>query len=300
MPNFQSFCKRNWLSLLGILLGLLGLYVSLYLYEKSQSKGEPIFVSFGKSKLIDFAAFDKADLSISRSNGTELTRDLYRVNFTFWNNGKESIHPSNVLSDITISLMDSTSEIISFTIVDSSRAIPKFELSAIQSDGRINSLLITFKIVEHDDGFVGEVVYAGSPSAPLVISGIVEGGGTIRSEVTTSTLMTLTDFASNSLILILATVALFVVFIPVWYLGHILRKLIRKGIFLLVKQRGRHWYKSMRTIVTRSIVSLTLGIVIAGTTYCTIQDYKSRSTFESIPESIRPAPRSAQARGAFY
>jgi hypothetical protein len=173
-----EFLKRNWLGLLGLVVGVAGLVASVYFYEKGVKYRQPIFiVDPVRTQIVNRAQLSSAPIRIIKSNGEEIRSDASSLQFYFWNEGSESIRESNVLEAITFRLddpNDSQVQILDYRLLGESRTVVHPFLRANPNDPT-RSLVLSFDILEHRDGVTGQLIYEGSPAANLTVSGTIEG-----------------------------------------------------------------------------------------------------------------------------
>ncbi len=170
--SLRSFLRRNWLAIIAILIGIA---VSNHFYQKSIAKREPVFlVDPSRTEIIDCTRLEETPLRVVRASGDEIKGDVTSTRFYFWNNGRQSIKPSNILEPLIITLDDPDGEILDYKILKQSREVVKPLLQPDTADpGR--SLFLSFGILEPEDGLTSQVIYKGNPDATLTISGTVEG-----------------------------------------------------------------------------------------------------------------------------
>ena len=172
--SLRSFLKRNWIGVIGILIGIASLSSSFYFYKISTEPPEPIFLlDPSRTIIIESDRFPETPLRVTRSNGNEIKGDVTSVRLYFWNNGRKSIRPSNILEPLVITLGDTNGEILDYKIIKSSRKVvePILERYSIDPD---RSLILSFSILEKGDGLTCQLIYEGERDADLTISGTIE------------------------------------------------------------------------------------------------------------------------------
>lgn len=178
--SFGSFVKRNCVGIIGIIVTIIvAIVVSLYFYKKSIAKPEPVFlVDPLRIEIIDSKHFSETQLRVVRSNGNEIKGDVTSVRFYFWNNGRKSIKPSNILEPLVITLNDPNGEILDYKILKCSRKVVKPIVDRDSVDPN-RKLSVSFAILEKEDGLTGQIIYEGNPTANFMISGTIENVGEI-------------------------------------------------------------------------------------------------------------------------
>jgi len=184
-----AFVKFNWFGILGIfgiIIGIIGLMLSYYYYKMTTAPPEPVFLlDPTRTIIVDSKQFFETPLRVVRPSGDEIEGDITSVRFYFWNNGRKSIKTSNILEPLVITLDDPKGEILDYKILKCSRKVvkPVVERNSVEPK---RSLDLSFSILEPEDGFTCQVIYAGNPDAGLTISGIVEN---VRTIITTTELI---------------------------------------------------------------------------------------------------------------
>lgn len=164
--------KDQWL---GLLIGAVGIVLSVYFYIESRETRDPVFiVDPSRAEIISHARVETAPIRVLRNDGKPITADLYAVRFYFWNRGKRSIRSSEILDSLRIKV-DSGGEILDSKILSRSRPITGIVLQPHRTGDRLRELAINFAILEHNDGFTGQVIYEGKPNAQFRIVGTIEG-----------------------------------------------------------------------------------------------------------------------------
>jgi hypothetical protein len=169
----REFIKKNWLGILGLVIGVIGLAASFYFFNESKKNREPIFVVDPvRTEILSTRRVSDAPIRILKNDGTEITSDLNSIRFYFWNRGSESIKRANVLQAIKVTLEDPRGSIIAYKLLKRSRDIT--ELRILPETINSRSLIIDFAILENNDGGTGQIIYEGKPEAQFTISGIIE------------------------------------------------------------------------------------------------------------------------------
>lgn len=175
----MTFIKNNWLSIISLMVGLIGIYLAYYFYAESQSSREPSFLSSESTELFSSndAIGTKNFTIINNKTGEPVKRKIFTQELIFWNSGKLSIRHDNILKPLEIKYPDSV-EILESSIIESSRqeiSNPKISISPSK-----NSIHIEFDILEQDDGIKIRTTYSGeSPKTPT-IDGVIESAKAIK------------------------------------------------------------------------------------------------------------------------
>jgi len=170
--GLRSHLKQHWPTWL---VGAIGFGVSAYFYFQSREIRDPVFLTDpNRTEIISHARVETAPIRVLRQDGRAVTGDLYALRFYFWNAGKTSIRPINVLDTIRITL-DEPAEVVDYKVLNRTRPITGLDLRSHRIGARLNTLGLTFTILEHNDGLAGQIIYEGASNARLRIAGIIEG-----------------------------------------------------------------------------------------------------------------------------
>jgi hypothetical protein len=106
----------------------------------------------------------------------EIRGDVTAAQVAIWNDGTESIRPENVLSPVVI-LPRPPVPILEAKIRKVSRAI----IGAALDNSRIADgvVPVSWRILEHSDGAVIQLIFAGSTATDIAVEGTVEGQPTV-------------------------------------------------------------------------------------------------------------------------
>ena len=118
--------------------------------------------------------FAPAPIKVFRNDGKEITSNLVSIRFYLWNAGNAAIHRDDVLRNLTITLDDEDSEILDFLFLKISRDVTDLKLQRNPADS-LHSLLLSFSILEQNDGATGQIIYEGPLNSKLRIKGVIEG-----------------------------------------------------------------------------------------------------------------------------
>ncbi|WP_413664869.1 hypothetical protein ACG1BZ_06275 [Microbulbifer sp. CNSA002] len=166
----KGFFIKQWF---GILSFVLSIAFSSYIYLSSKIEREPVFISDPVRTLI--ANGNRAGskkVNVVDENGKPIKGDVIAVRFNFWNEGRHPIKGSDILEDLNINLDGEDVKILDQSVIASTRSsVVKPKLSNINSV----SANIDFGTLERNDGFSGQIIYAGDRSAKLRLSGDLEG-----------------------------------------------------------------------------------------------------------------------------
>lgn len=160
--------------LIGHIIGIpFGIIAAILFGLYTTKTRDPILlINPNKSTLIKQSDVQEHKLKIYDSQGVQITEDLNILTFYFFNNGDESIKRDNILKPLTVQFSEPI-KIIELNKLKVSRDLCQIKMSIV--DSIKNIIGIEFKILEKDDGFTGQVMYAGNPHVKIVLDGTIEG-----------------------------------------------------------------------------------------------------------------------------
>ncbi len=175
MPSWNV---DRWFAILSFLVGT-GL--SYYFYDIAREERDLVFrVDPNRSEIISASRVNNAPIKVLRKDGSPVQNDVHAVQFYVWNAGKRSIRLGDVLTPLELHLSPNAS-MLDYGVLRMSRPIVAAHLTE-GTKPPLRDLGIEFRILEQNDGFVGQVIYEGPKDAILHISGLVEGVPEIRTK----------------------------------------------------------------------------------------------------------------------
>jgi hypothetical protein len=207
--NAKSFFKKNWLNILSLVIGAVGVLLAIKFYNQSKLERIPTFVvDPARTSIFDSKILSENPIRVSKRDGTPITSDVTSLRFFFWNQGSQSIRSGNVLRSISFTLEDSSAEILDFRTLKLSRDVTGIRLLR-DSLWPSNRLKMDFAILEHLDGISAQIIYEGNPAASLSISGVVEGANRINTKENITESVSWVDY-------LLTVIAIIFVFLMFW------------------------------------------------------------------------------------
>jgi hypothetical protein len=169
----------------GLIIGLVGIILSIYLYQKTVEKKEPKCY-YRTYRDIHKISSEGHSSSIKIFYKTEEVERVYTTYVWFWNKGKRPISRSDIPTsdNLVISLSDDkeSPRILDFQVLKVTRDSINFSVSKKDDF----SLTIGFEYLDHNDGVVIEIQHTGSYSTKVEIKGVIlgtpEGVKTLTSE----------------------------------------------------------------------------------------------------------------------
>src|SRR4029077_17649923 len=176
-------------------------------FQRSREERDPVFVvDPNRVEIISRERVAISPLTVV-ADGEPIKGDVYAVRFFFWNAGRRSIRPENVLEPIQVTLRASGNSLLDFMVLKTSRPVAHVEVA--RPDTR--RLLVTFSILERGDGLSGQIIYLGKREAPLQVTGVIEGAE-IRTTAAPSVWVTIGDFAGGvALVMLVPVVVVFLI-----------------------------------------------------------------------------------------
>ncbi|MBI1767423.1 MAG: hypothetical protein HYR67_03500 [Bacteroidetes bacterium] len=144
-----------------------------YFFYESKKDREPTFVVDPiRPTLVDKELFKNKPLRIVDSTGNEVRENVCVITFYFFNQGNESIKKENILQPLKLRLPKGC-KMLDYKLLKVSRSVTQITLGNYNPADE--SISFDFKILEHEDGFTGQIIYSGDVNANLNIDGVIEG-----------------------------------------------------------------------------------------------------------------------------
>lgn len=165
--------QRDYIGyILAVISIVIGTLVSWYYYDLSlQFRSPALILDFMPSTIYDAKRESRIPLKVLKSDGSNLDKSVHVAQHVFWNSGKLAIAASDVLSPIKVSILDKDTEILSAFISEQSRKVASCEIK--QDDAK--TIVVSFRILEHDDGCSIKLFYAGNQYPKYDISTDIVG-----------------------------------------------------------------------------------------------------------------------------
>jgi hypothetical protein len=117
-----------------------------------------------------------SDVSISYK-GVPVTGNVTAALVAIWNDGREPIRREEFLTPITLRLPDNV-RILELSALKVSRSIVGF--SMVHSNAPASSATLDWKILEHNDGVLLQIVYSGNTDTRISLDGTIVGQNAIH------------------------------------------------------------------------------------------------------------------------
>ena len=162
------------------LLGLMGVVgsiaslvsIPLAIYFYSVSKADPLLTYYTNPvKAVVVRAGQASRLKASYDNKV-IDSDITAAQVALWNRGTKAIKKPDVLKPVVIYTENKT-PILEATIRKVSREVIKLALNTDElQEGRVT---VSWDILEHDDGGIIQLIYAGDANLGIRVDGVIEG-----------------------------------------------------------------------------------------------------------------------------
>lgn len=175
--------KRDFTGyLLALISILIGGYFSWYFYDKSLQFRRPIFAAdLFPQTIYDAKKELRLPLKVTREDGTPLEKSVHSANHKFWNAGNLPIATQDVLTPIRVKVLDEDAELLAVAIAGSTRNVVDCKVTR---EGR-DSFVLTFRILEQDDGCLLNFIYSGPQAIKYAVEGDIVGVKKIEARLET-------------------------------------------------------------------------------------------------------------------
>lgn len=168
--DFLSRFSNPWIGLLTAIFSVVAVPLAIYLYfAGARTRRLTYFVD--PVETIVVKGGEASTLRVLHG-GQDIKGDVTAAQVAIWNDGTESIRSENVLSPVCILLHPSV-PVLEARIRKVSRGV----IGAAVDPSRLADgvVPVTWKILEHNDGAVVQLIFAGSAKTDIAVEGIVEG-----------------------------------------------------------------------------------------------------------------------------
>ena len=176
VDNFLEWLSENdqWLNLIFLVLAILSIVISIFLYKKSQRKKLPVF---DKRSLNVISESIQSHGKIEVKYQGELVNNLTVSKVAFWNNGNETINSSDQAptDKFRIKLLEEFN-ILNAELIYQSSATNNIQLIVVE-----NEILISFDYLDKQHGGVIKFTHTGKKSNDFDVLGTFKGTGEIKS-----------------------------------------------------------------------------------------------------------------------
>jgi len=274
------------------LLAVGSIAFSYYTYTQSRKEREPVLVIDKiRTLIVDSESIAGRAVRIQRADGRPIDGDVSSLTFYFWNAGALAIRESHVLSPLSLRLNSDDAEILDFRILRTSR--PSVMRPSLAPVG-LAELRLSFAVLDRDDGFACQILYAGDPDTEVSVTGAIEGVPRIRTNVDMHLSGAEVLFYAGQM-----TLKVLLMMVPVVAVGLLIIYLLLRFDDWVTETAAKHiglgrvygWTKDgAQVLFWVAVVSLMLSGLVVG---CPGQmrscaERSKGPVAASVPESLRP------------
>lgn len=169
-PIEAFFVNNPWLGAFGALAGIIGIPLAIYLYFAGKEAPDIRYYVNPVRTAIVKAGVD-SNFSILYKD-QQIPDDVTSVSVAIWNAGTRPIRKDDVLEPIQIHV-ELTHGILEAKLVSTTRSVVGLDLDKSKlSDGTVG---VQFKILEHNDGGILQLLYRGDSNVRISAQGSVIG-----------------------------------------------------------------------------------------------------------------------------
>jgi hypothetical protein len=161
--------SNPWVGLLGSIFSVVGVGLAIYFYFVGQAVRRLVY-SVNPVKTTVVKGGEASALRVLHNN-QEISGDITAAQIAVWNQGALSIRPENILSPVRI-LLRPKAQILGAKISKATRDVIG---ASIDRSGLAEGVVGTsWKILEQNDGFVVQLIFAGATETTIALEGTVE------------------------------------------------------------------------------------------------------------------------------
>ncbi|MFB2878251.1 hypothetical protein [Floridanema aerugineum] len=166
----NSLVTNPWFSIISLMIGVLGVILSIYIHLKSKKVKRP-FYAFSSYTLEP--KVQKLEMSYNSHKIERLTF----TNLVFWKAGKDTIHNKDIAAGDPLKIrLSGNHKILDVKLVYESDKINQFNYNI---DNVQSEISFSFDYLDKDDGVIMQIVHTGKHS-DFQISGTIKGAGKIK------------------------------------------------------------------------------------------------------------------------
>jgi len=179
-PVFVRWFRDNpWWGLGGALLGAAGIVLTIVMYYVNKRDRQLVYkIDPTRTTIVD-SKDAPAQFKVLYGDRS-ISGDVTAAQITLWNRGYEPIKMDNVERPVMITLRPSH-PVLECRISQTDRLdITQIKMDLSQAErGQIE---MRWHVLEHNDGIVVQLVYAGSPDTDIQVRGTIEGQGDLGAQ----------------------------------------------------------------------------------------------------------------------
>jgi hypothetical protein len=168
------FFSNPVVGIVGTLASITGVVLAVIFYFQSVRERElTYYVHPVKTIVVKAGQSSKLDVTV---DGQGIKSDVTATQIAIWNAGREAIRREHVLRPLVIQTAGGV-PIIDASIRKTTRNVVGMSLDTSQASN--GKLVVSWDILEKDDGGVVQVVYAGDPDEDIIADATLEGQHTL-------------------------------------------------------------------------------------------------------------------------
>jgi hypothetical protein len=157
-----------WITTASLVVGVIG----IILFFRSIKKPVPSYAVHPlRVRIVDKAQQTIPGLQVLHDGVSLDAQNVTCATLYFWNDGRTTIHQSDVLIPYSIDL-DKSAQLLECLTINVTREVCGFRIFR-ETTGNQSS--VNFSIIEPQDGVQVQLIYAGEPNATIEVSGTCEG-----------------------------------------------------------------------------------------------------------------------------
>ena len=162
--------SKPWVGLLGVIFSILSVIIAISIYFSTRKV--PLLTYYVHPiKTTVLRSGHASALRVLHRN-QQIKSDVTAAQVAIWNRGKKPILAGEILNQVSIVTRPKV-PIIEATIRNKSRSAVEFSLdTSLLGDGIVP---VSWKVLEHNDGAVVQLIYAGSLTTDIRVEGILIG-----------------------------------------------------------------------------------------------------------------------------
>jgi hypothetical protein len=168
--RLTRFFSNPTVGVLGSLASIIGVLLAIYFYLEGKEYRDLAYFEY-PAKATVVKAKEASSITVLHNN-QKIDTDISATQILIWNNGTQNIKTDDFLEPIVLSTR-SGSQILEASVRKTSRDV--IGLTLDRSKIESGKLGVSWRILEHNDGGVIQIIYASGPEETIDISGTVEG-----------------------------------------------------------------------------------------------------------------------------
>ncbi len=174
VPNRAKQVLSNpWFGLAGLLIGVVGVALAVSFHISTQMERELVY-AVNPVRTAVVTTGQATELTVLHRGGPLGDVDVTAAQIAIWNAGEQSIRQEDILQDIVIFTVPSV-PILEASIRERSRDVTGFRLVTTPESLASGIVLVSWRILEEDDGASVQLIYQGAQEVEVCVRGVIEG-----------------------------------------------------------------------------------------------------------------------------